>query len=97
MKIKGSWTERIIVALIKVTGYSAILFVGLIQSGAVTLIEVPLINLLSKLWYPIEGFYGLQPLIWGSIIVTIGATMIAVPVGVGTAIFIAEIAPPRAR
>jgi phosphate transport system permease protein len=37
------------------------------------------------------------PLIGGSLIVTIGAAMIAVPVGVGTAIFIAEVAPRSVR
>jgi phosphate transport system permease protein len=36
-------------------------------------------------------------LIGGSILVTLGAALIAVPIGVGTAIFIAEIAPRRAR
>ena len=37
------------------------------------------------------------PLIGGSMIVTLGATLIAVPIGMGTAIYIAEIAPRWAR
>lgn len=102
MQAKGSWTENIIVALIKITGYSAILFVGLIlffllQSGAAVLTEISFSNMFSTRWYPIEDYYGLLPLITGSIVVTIGATLIAVPVGVGTAIFIAEVAPSWAR
>jgi phosphate transport system permease protein len=35
----------------------------------------------------------LLPLIAGSLLITIGTTLIAVPIGVGTAIFIAEVAP----
>jgi len=102
MKMPASGKEQTIVFLIKVSGYSTIVFVVLIlffllRSGAAALVEVPLSNLFGTLWYPIEEYYGLLPLIAGSIIVTIAATLIAVPVGVLTAIFIAEIAPPSAR
>jgi phosphate transport system permease protein len=98
----GNSKEKIVVWLVKLSGYSAILFVGLIlffllRSGIAALAEVPLSNLFSTRWYPIEAYYGLLPLIFGSIIVTLGATLIAVPIGVGTAIFIAEIAPEWAR
>ena len=36
--------------------------------------------------------FGILPLISGSIIVTIGAALIAVPFGIGTAVYISEIA-----
>src|SRR4030043_1030024 len=88
--------------LIKLSGYSAIIFVGLIfffllREGLPTLGEVSIKNLLSLRWYPIEDYFGLLPLIGGSLIVTLGATMIAVPVGICTSIYIAEIAPLWAR
>lgn len=88
--------------MIKVSGYSAIIFVVMIfifllREGSATIIEVPLKSLLSTRWYPIEGYFGILPLISGSIIVTIGATLIAVPLGVCCAIFIAEIAPRWVR
>lgn len=93
-----SWSEFVISRLIRSSGYSAILFVGLIflfliTQGSPTLIEVPFDNLLSTRWYPIEDYYGILPLIGGSLIVTIGAALIAIPFGIGTAIFISEIAP----
>ena len=102
MRAPGSWTEKIIVNLVKLSGYSTIIFIVMIlifllRSGIATLGEVPLGNLFSRTWYPIEEYYGVLPLIAGSIIVTLGATLIAVPIGVITAIFIAEIAPPWAR
>lgn len=102
MKTSFSLPETIITTLVKISGYSAIVFVFmifyfLVSEGLPSLGEVPLINLFSTRWYPIEDFYGILPLIGGSLIVTLGAAMIAVPIGIGTAIYIAEVAPRSAR
>ena len=102
MKISNDRFEYVITRTIKAMGYSAILFVALIfyfllSEGIVTVGEVPLKNLLSTRWYPIEEHFGLLPLIGGSIIVTLGAMLVAIPVGLSTAIYIAEIAPRWAR
>jgi phosphate transport system permease protein len=53
--------------------------------------------LFSTRWYPIEAYYGILPLILGSLLVTLGASLVAVPLGVLTAIYIAEIAPRWAK
>jgi phosphate transport system permease protein len=95
---RNNWQEQVITGAIKAAGYSAIVFVGLIffflmKEGLPTFGEVPLSNLFSTRWYPIEDYYGLLPLISGSLIVTIGATAIAVPFGIGGAIYISEVAP----
>lgn len=102
MKRYDYWKTFFITSLIKVSGYSAIFFVlmilvFLIGQGIPALGEVSLSSLFSTRWYPIEGYYGILPLIGGSIIVTIGATLIAVPLGIGTAIFISEVSPRWAR
>lgn len=44
-------------------------------------------------WVPSEDKYGILPMILASIYATIGALIIGVPVGLFTAIFLAEIAP----
>jgi phosphate transport system permease protein len=97
-----NWVESAITLVIRISGYSAILFVlvifyFLLREGLPTLREVPFSNLFSERWYPIEDYFGLLPLIGGSLIVTLGAAMIAVPIGLGTAIFVAEVAPRWAR
>ena len=84
--------------LIKASGAMAIVFVFLIfafllREGLPAFGEVPLDNLLSTRWYPIENYFGILPLLFGSLVVTIGAALIAMPIGLLTAIFIAEIAP----
>ena len=93
-----NWREFIITRLIQTSGYSAIVFVALIfffliREGIPTLGEVELANLLSVRWYPIEDMFGILPLITGSLVVTIGAMLIAFPLGIGTAVYISEIAP----
>jgi len=102
MKPKRNWLELIVESLIRATGYSAILFVALIlifllREGLPALAEVKFADLFSERWYPIEAHFGLLPLIGGSLIVTLGAALLAVPFGLATAIFIAEIAPRWAR
>lgn len=44
-----------------------------------------------------EGSYGLLPLLWGTLMVSIIALLVAVPVGLMTAIYLAEYAKPRFR
>lgn len=92
------WSEFVINRLIRFSGYSAILFVALIflfllKEGLPTIFEVSIVNLFSTRWYPIESYFGILPLLSGSLLVTLGATLFAVPLGLGTAIFISEIAP----
>ncbi len=98
-----SWSEFVITRLIRFAGYSSILFVSLIfifllREGSPAVIEVPLRALFGLRWYPIEGDnFGVLPLIGGSIVVTLGAALVAIPFGLLTAIYIAEIAPRWAR
>ena len=99
---KRTLSEAIITSLIRVSGYSAIVFVGMIfiflaSEGLPALVKVPLGDLFSARWYPIEEYYGIIPLLGGSLLVTLGAAIFAVPIGVGTAIFISEVAPRWAR
>lgn len=90
--------EKVITRTIQFSGYSSILFVLLIlffllSEGTPALYDVPLSQLFSERWYPIEDYYGILPLILGSLVVTLGASLVAVPFGILTAVFIAEIAP----
>ena len=49
---------------------------------------------LGMKWKPSAELYGILPMIAGSILATTGAIIIGVPVGIFTAVYLAEIAPP---
>ena len=90
--------ELLITFFIKSAGYSAIVFVGMIfifllLEGLPAIQKISLASLFSSRWYPIEDYFGLLPLIGGSLIITLGALLIAVPFGIGTAVYLSEIAP----
>jgi phosphate transport system permease protein len=46
-------------------------------------------------WDPIQGQFGALPFIYGTVVTSALALIIAVPLGVGAAVFLAELAPPR--
>ncbi|HBG22066.1 MAG TPA: phosphate ABC transporter permease subunit PstC [Peptococcaceae bacterium] len=46
-------------------------------------------------WLPGEGIFGILPMVIGTLAVTLGALIIGVPLGVTTAVFLAEYAPER--
>ncbi len=90
--------EFTIEAIIRLAGLSTIvivtfIFLFLLREGVPAFIEVPLNELLGERWYPAEDLYGLWPLIVGTLLVTTGAIVIAVPLGLTVAIYLGEIAP----
>jgi phosphate transport system permease protein len=77
-----------------------LIFIFLLKDG------LPLFKIFSlrhfvvgRIWRPISdpAEFGILPLIAGSFVVAIGAALISVPLGVGCAVYIAEIANPRAK
>ncbi len=88
----------VITGIIKIAGYSSIVFVTLIlifllREGLPALGSVPISQLFSTIWYPIQGYFGILPLILGTLLVTLVAILIALPFGVCTAVYLSEIAP----
>ena len=97
-----NWRELLIENLIRVCGISAVFIIGLIfifllREGLPAFTGENSGSLFTRRWYPIEGKYGLLPLLAGSLIVTVGAVSMALPLGLLTAIYLGEIAPQRQR
>ncbi|RKZ20631.1 phosphate ABC transporter permease subunit PstC [bacterium] len=62
--------------------------------------EVPFLDFITgKRWYPTSEppCFGLLPLLAGSIVVTIGAMLVSLPIGLGTALYLSEFAKPGVR
>ncbi len=97
--------EQIIEKFILLCGLASIFFVILIflfllkEGLAVFQGITPFKFLFGKSWYPISepAQLGILPLILGSLLVTLGAAIISIPIGVGCAVYIAEIAPVRIK
>jgi len=97
--------EFVIEKLILICGLASILFVVLIflfllkEGLAVFKTIAPFKFLFGKNWYPISepAQLGILPLILGSLMVTLGAAIISIPIGVACAIYIAEIAPLKIK
>jgi phosphate transport system permease protein len=49
----------------------------------------------TRTWDPVAGQFGALPFIYGTLVTSAVALLLAVPLGVGGAIFLAELAPPK--
>jgi phosphate transport system permease protein len=95
-------SEFALETLVRVLGFSTIgfvllIFLFLLREGVPAFFEIPPGALFSSHWYPTFGIFGTMPLILGSLLVTLLAIIIALPLGVATAVFIREVAPRWTR
>jgi phosphate transport system permease protein len=51
--------------------------------------------LTGKVWDPVSEQFGALPFIYGTVLTSLIALLISVPLGVGAAIFLSELAPPK--
>ncbi len=97
--------EWLIERLTQIAGLLAIVFVLLIfafllRDALPVLAQYPLSELLGGTrWSPTAEpeKFGMLPLMLGSLYVTAGALLLAVPLGLACAVFVAEVAPKRVR
>ena len=70
----------------------------LFRDGLLLFKETSLLDFLTgRFWYPtsVNKQFGLLPLFLGSLLVTVGAILFSVPLGIASAIYISEIAHPK--
>jgi phosphate transport system permease protein len=93
-------TDRVLQAALHASA-ALILALTLLCFGFLMIEALPALSshgrgLFSGSWYPSEGEFGLAPMIVGSVLVTAGASLIAIPTGIAAAVFALFVAPPRA-
>ena len=74
-----------------------LIFVFTTYSALPVFTDIGLADFFSFTWAPSEGHYGIVSLLAGSGLVTVGALAMGVPLGVGTAVYLVEIASKRVR
>lgn len=93
--------ERVIQLILFISAIISILGVILItyfiiNEGYPVIQKVGLLKFVTgQKWAPTQGIYGIYPMIIGSLYVTAGALVLGVPIGIGCAVFLAELAKPR--
>lgn len=99
-------TDKFMKGLFALAGlFTVMILIGililLITNGIKAFKSVPFESFfLSSNWNPSahgEASYGILQLLWSSFMVTIGALVIAIPLGIGTAAYLSEIASPKVR
>jgi len=83
-------------------GLTTLLVTGLIvytlvKDAVSFFIDVPKYELWTIGWFPRRGFFDIKTLVVGSLMVTGVAMLIAVPLGLGVAVYLSEFARPRVR
>ncbi len=96
--------EPVIEAAIRASGVASIvlvlsIFAFVFREGLPLFSEYPLTKFLTERGWqptlapPVGPWFGLLPNLWGSVLVTTGAAMLAIPLGVGSALCLAEASP----
>ena len=80
------------VAVIALTAFIAW---HLFSSSAASRAKLGWAFLFSRTWDPVTGEFGAAPFLYGTLVTSAIALLVAVPLGVGVAIFLSELAAPR--
>ncbi|HOX34510.1 MAG TPA: phosphate ABC transporter permease subunit PstC [Methanoregulaceae archaeon] len=94
--VKTIWFATALSAIVAIV----FILLFLIRDSLPIFIDVGFVPFLTgTTWYPtgVPPQYGVAVLILGTVLVTLGAMLFAVPLSIGCAIFIAELAPLRVR
>lgn len=76
---------------------SALIVFSLLREAWTFVSQVEWATVWTDGWFPRRGLYDVRTLIVGSLLVTVVAMILAVPVGLGAAVYLSEYASPRVR
>jgi phosphate transport system permease protein len=98
----GRWTLTdvgfhgiVLAAAGSITVVALLLLVRMTQNGAKAFVEFGPGFVWNTTWNPVTQVFGVLPAIYGTLVTSAVALVLAVPVGIGAAIFLVELAPRR--
>ena len=105
MRRKPRWGETIIQSLLFFSGFFSIFTtLGIVYElgkEALLFFQMPQVNLIDIFtktkWQPHTGEFGIWPLFTATMLTTVIAMLIAIPLGMAVAIYLSEYAKPRVR
>jgi phosphate transport system permease protein len=95
--ISREWiVKKILFVLAMMAVLGIVLIIVLVTKESIpALTKVGPFNLFSTTWNPKTGDYGIVVFIVGTLLTTLGGLLIAVPLALGTALFLTQMAPQR--
>src|SRR4030095_5312547 len=105
LRHKPRWGETVVQALLFFSGFFSIFTtLGIVYElgkEALLFFQMPEVNLLDIFtktkWQPHTGEFGIWPLFTATLMTTLIAMLIAIPLGMAVAIYLSEYATPRVR
>jgi len=96
---KEKLSERVFLLIaLSTLSVLALITVFIFIKGIPIIAKVGIINFVFGMkWAPSQGYYGIFPMIVGSVSVTLGAAILGVPIAICCSIFLAEFAPAKLR
>ena|ERR1700756_1463940 len=96
------WADRVFRAIVISCALALVAIVGLIviellKESRVSMDKFGFKFLIKQVWDPVNEDFGALPFIYGTIVSSIVALVIAVPLSVGTALFLTELCPRSLR
>src|SRR5260370_24052835 len=80
---------------VALVGTVGLILFGLISQSHLSLSKFGFSFLIKTIWDPVEENFGALPFIYGTLVSSLVALIIAVPLSLGTALFLTEICPRR--
>jgi phosphate transport system permease protein len=74
---------------------TALLMIELFRASQLSREKFGWAFLYTSTWDPVAGHFGVLPFLYGTVVTSALALLIGLPLGIGSAIFLAELAPPR--
>jgi len=97
MKRNAAGKVLLLIALSSIVSLAAITFF-IFKEGLPLIFKVGIVNFLTgREWSPSDGKFGILPMIFSSVWITLGALVIGVPTGISCAVFLAEIIGDKTR
>jgi phosphate transport system permease protein len=95
-------TERLVRSVLFLAAFlsivvSVLIVASLVGEAWTFVSQVEAASLWSDGWFPRRGIYDIKTLLVGTLIVTVIAMAVAVPLGLGAAVYLSEYAPGRLR
>ena len=84
-----------LVAALTILAVTALLVYELYAHSALSRHKFGWSFLVTRTWDPVAEQFGALPFIYGTVVTSVLALLLGIPLGVGAAIFLAELAPPR--